>query len=278
MKCHMFLRTYSNVLCSFRHTSSYSNVTMKLSAKHYHMDFPSWPCWSGYCAFWDDWHSLATHSGRPDPNDEWDRVWIAVQRFSMPWWAHSWSAGFPCSSQLPPNAPSAGEIQDRHEVNMLMQQLNVCDIWSPNLVQSGDLVLFSKFGLTGSPWLESVVTWIFFSSTADYPVAWVSAHAYDWPHSSGIGALPWFSYNRSEEIPERSLESRSSEPYFRYRQMDLSPAVSANCSSRFDLLQEPNRIEISRTDGRPKEYPGWSCTLTYSRFHSLFPNLLLCHG
>jgi len=42
-------------------------------------------------------------------------------------------------AQFPDDALSAGEIQDQREANMLLQQLNVRDIRSPNLVLSGDL-------------------------------------------------------------------------------------------------------------------------------------------
>jgi hypothetical protein len=42
-------------------------------------------------------------------------------------------------AQLPADALSAGKMQDNREVNMLMQQLDICDIRSPDLVQSSDL-------------------------------------------------------------------------------------------------------------------------------------------
>jgi len=48
------------------------------------------------------------------------------------------------SAQLPADALSAVEIQDHCQIDMLMQQLNVCDIRSPNLVQSGYLCAFQK--------------------------------------------------------------------------------------------------------------------------------------
>ena len=63
------------------------------------------------------------------------------------------------------------------------------------------------------------------------------------------------SCNRSQEIPERSLESGSSNPY---SQMGPVPVVPAIYSSRCDSLQVPGRIGILTTKGRQRGFPGWS--------------------
>ena len=51
------------------------------------------------------------------------------------------------SAQLPANAFSAVEIQDHRDIDVLVQQLDVCDIRDPGLVQPGYLCVFQKVWL-----------------------------------------------------------------------------------------------------------------------------------
>jgi hypothetical protein len=55
------------------------------------------------------------------------------------------------SAQLPADVFSAVEIQDHRAIDVLMQQLNVCDIRDPGLVQPVYLCVLQKFGYIGSP-------------------------------------------------------------------------------------------------------------------------------
>ena len=142
------------------------------------------------------------------------------------------------SAQLPADAFSAVEIQDHREIDVLVQQLDVCDIRYPGLVQPGYFCVLQKVWIY---WKSMTgISRYRLESLLQAQKVILSHHVQHAFVVNDIASVSEFCGHPpvtvARKIPERSIESGSSDPYLQMGPVPVVPAIVVAAATHFKCL------------------------------------------